>query len=397
MSILGKVGVGVAKDIIEAGGEVAEIFVANKTKREQIDAEARAKTLEQFAAEFLNRPPQTWWDSFVDGWNRVPRPLMATMVVGMLAWTVYDPIAAAASWAALETIPEGGWWFILTVVAFYFGGRAISPSARTLKRTPEQTRAALEAIEHMRRAQADTARSDEIINRADEIEAELDEMERAREAEPPAALVVAVPRPSYLRALTTRHSHPLVPFDWWLGEYGVWVGTASPLNTVGEPATVRRIWRDWGPQISLAARTYAVPAELIIATIATESGGRVPARRRDESRGRWSHGVMQVLNTTAADMLGVDADDITEKQMVEDSIDLGTRYIAQQFRVTGYDPPLVLAAYNAGGVYRGGDNRWKLRSTGDHIDRGLKWFNDAMRAGLVYSDDVPSFRRWLEG
>jgi hypothetical protein len=193
MSILGKVVAGGAKELIEAGGEVAEIFVANKTKREESDAAIRTKTLEQFAAEFLARPPQTWWDSFVDGWNRVPRPLFATAVFGMLAWTVIDPIGASASWMAFDTVPEWLAWLFGVIIAFYFGGRAISPSARMLKRTPEQTAAALEMIRHARQAEDDARRSGEIIDRADEIEREMDDLRRAREAaeaadaqEPPA-------------------------------------------------------------------------------------------------------------------------------------------------------------------------------------------------------------------
>jgi hypothetical protein len=409
MSILGKVVAGGAKEIIEAGGEVAEIFVANRTKREAIDADTRRATMEQFAAEFLARPPQTWWDSFVDGWNRVPRPLMATMVVGMMAWTVYDPLAATAAWMALETIPEGGWWFILTVTAFYFGGRAISPSARMTRRTPEMTAAALEAVRHLRQAEDDARRSGEIIDRADEIEREMDDLRRAREAaeaadeqEPAAppetqpAPAPGVPaRPGWLRDLTRPHKHPIATQVWTLTADGVEVGMAPAARTPGEPTTVRRIWRDHGPKIARAAREYGVPVELIIATIATESGGKVPAKRRDESRGRWSHGVMQVLNTTAADMLGVPVAEITEGQLIDDSVDLGTRYIAQQFRVTSFDPPLTLAAYNAGSLRASGNSRWGLVSTGDHIDRGIRWFNDAMQAGIGYPEDLPSFRRWL--
>ena len=42
------------------------------------------------------------------------------------------------------------------------------------------------------------------------------------------------------------------------------------------------------------------------------------------------------------------------------------------------DPVKVLAAYNAGGLYRTNGNPWRLRSQGDHIDRGIAWFNDCI-------------------
>ena len=62
------------------------------------------------------------------------------------------------------------------------------------------------------------------------------------------------------------------------------------------------------------------------------------------------------------------------------SIEAGVRYIAKQRRFTDYDPPLVAAAYNAGGLHppREGDaNPWRLRSTGDHISRFVQYFNDS--------------------
>ena len=67
------------------------------------------------------------------------------------------------------------------------------------------------------------------------------------------------------------------------------------------------------------------------------------------------------------------------------SIEAGTAYIARQEAKTGFDPPLVAAAYNAGGVYEEArePNRWRLRcyplGTGHHVDRWVKWFNDAVR------------------
>ncbi len=51
-----------------------------------------------------------------------------------------------------------------------------------------------------------------------------------------------------------------------------------------------------------------------------------------------------------------------------------------QRRVTDYQPPLVAAAYNAGGLHpsrEGDDNPWRLRSTGDHVSRFCRFFGDA--------------------
>jgi hypothetical protein len=58
--------------------------------------------------------------------------------------------------------------------------------------------------------------------------------------------------------------------------------------------------------------------------------------------------------------------------------------IAQQRAQTELDPPLVAAAYNAGGLRydSSAGNRWKLVQfpigTSEHCDRFVKWFNDAV-------------------
>ncbi len=125
-----------------------------------------------------------------------------------------------------------------------------------------------------------------------------------------------------------------------------------------------------------------VPLEIVVATIATESRGIVNATLA-EPDGRRSVGLMQVLPSTASDVAG---QEITAAALFDpaNNIGWGTRYIARQRRLTGYQPPLVAAAYNAGGLHppRGGDdNPWRLRSTGDHISRLCQFFGDACAVG----------------
>jgi hypothetical protein len=67
------------------------------------------------------------------------------------------------------------------------------------------------------------------------------------------------------------------------------------------------------------------------------------------------------------------------------SIEAGTSYILDQKNETGFDPPKVACAYNAGSIIRneGTENRWKMKQypidSGRHADRFIKWFNDCFR------------------
>ena len=85
----------------------------------------------QFAAEFGHA--RTWWDSFIDGLNRLPRPFMTFGTIGMFAWCVIDPPAFGDAMIQLAKVPEALWWILWTIVGFWFGGKMIS---KDIKYTP---------------------------------------------------------------------------------------------------------------------------------------------------------------------------------------------------------------------------------------------------------------------
>lgn len=194
---------------------------------------------------------------------------------------------------------------------------------------------------------------------------------------------------------------------WRLAKGGVIVGSeAAPRRTGGAPQTLTRIWETFRRPIEKCAAAYGVPVELILATIATESGGKPdvvreePGYTSDEATPhRVSPGLMQTLISTARETLNEPG--MTRAQLLdpETSIRAGTAYIRRQAGQTNFDPPLVACAYNAGGLYRqdGGDNPWKLRQypigTGKHADRFIAWFGDALAvlAAALPERQTPNF------
>ncbi|MDQ3829968.1 MAG: peptidoglycan-binding protein [Candidatus Tectomicrobia bacterium] len=179
---------------------------------------------------------------------------------------------------------------------------------------------------------------------------------------------------------------------WCLTPQGLSIDGELPQDTSGEPETVRRVWREYGASIEKWCTSAGVPVELVSATICTESGGRADAERMEpgyisdrETPHRISPGLMQTLISTARDTLEMPAIDRAWLLDPDNSIRAGTAYIAKQSRVTGFDPPKVACAYNAGGIYlqAGPENRWKMRQfpigTGTHADRFVQWFNDCFR------------------
>ncbi len=178
---------------------------------------------------------------------------------------------------------------------------------------------------------------------------------------------------------------------WKLTEEGIWVDQTGIERTEGEPTTVKSVWDQYHLEINQSASNFKVCCELIIATICTESGGHADARRNEpgflsdeETPDRASIGLMQTLIATARTALG--NPEIEGKWLLTpgNSISAGTAYITKQKVQTSLDPPRVACAYNAGGVYSndGETNRWKMKQypigTGQHCDRFVKWFNDAV-------------------
>lgn len=189
---------------------------------------------------------------------------------------------------------------------------------------------------------------------------------------------------------------------WRLTTKGIEVEGRIP-RTPGYPATVSRIWKSYRNEILDSATEFNVPVELIIATIATESRGKPNAYREEpgfKSVGQTPHrvsiGLMQTLVSTAQMWRpSLKGQELREPAI---SIKAGTYYIAHQRGVTNFDPPLVGAAYNAGGVYhqKSEGNRWKTRQfpigTSKHVDRFVEWYNDAFALFELegYNHSAPS-------
>jgi hypothetical protein len=224
---------------------------------------------------------------------------------------------------------------------------------------------------------------------------------------PPAAVAEAsdwrnLIRP-YVARLSVRHgAQQQAPggVQWRLSPGGIIVGDeATPRRSGGAPQTLTRIWTTFRAPIEKCAAAYGVPAELILATIATESGGNAQALREepgftsDEATPhRVSPGLMQTLISTARATLNDPSINRQKLLDPETSIRAGTAYIRQQARITNFDPPLVACAYNAGSCYPqdGAQNPWRLRQypigTGKHADRFVEWFGDAL---VVLRADAP--------
>ncbi|OUS08662.1 hypothetical protein A9Q96_04310 [Rhodobacterales bacterium 52_120_T64] len=113
-----------AQNVGGAVETVAEVFTVNKTKAElAVRAQAMA-SLGQYSGEFINENAG-WFDSFINGINRLPRPILALGTVGLFVFAMANPEGFTTRMQGLAYVPDPLWWLLGAVVSFYFGAREL--------------------------------------------------------------------------------------------------------------------------------------------------------------------------------------------------------------------------------------------------------------------------------
>lgn len=115
---------GAAREVGEAVGSVAEVFVGNRAERDAGDLERFNRALAQFGEEF-GGSGTGWFERFVNGLNRLPRPMMAVGTLGLFIYAMVDPQGFATRMQGLAFVPEPLWWLLGAIVSFYFGAREL--------------------------------------------------------------------------------------------------------------------------------------------------------------------------------------------------------------------------------------------------------------------------------
>ena len=78
----------------------------------------------QYGEEFVV-PRQGWFDRFMDGVNRLPRPALALGTLGMFVAAMVDPLCFSQRMQGIALVPEPMWW-LLDVIFFILFWRTLS-------------------------------------------------------------------------------------------------------------------------------------------------------------------------------------------------------------------------------------------------------------------------------
>lgn len=102
--------------------DTVEVFRENSEKAAVRDAGQQSAALQQFAAEF-SQANRGGFDRFIDGVNRLPRPMLALGTIGLFLTAMVDPVWFASRMEGVALVPEPLWWLMGAIVSFYFGAR----------------------------------------------------------------------------------------------------------------------------------------------------------------------------------------------------------------------------------------------------------------------------------
>ncbi len=116
---------------------------------------ARLAAIRQFQSEFThNAKHRTRFDAFVDGLNRLPRPLLAMGTISLFIYAMIEPQGFAVAMASLDLIPHEMWWLFGAIVSFFFGARELHYHRKDDNAPGTYSERAIETLQEIERLKA---------------------------------------------------------------------------------------------------------------------------------------------------------------------------------------------------------------------------------------------------
>lgn len=117
--------------LINTLGGLGSLFLGGRNAKESNIHDEQSAVLDGYRAEYMgDRPNRNWWDSFVDGLNRLIRPavtLGAAWLVFFMPFFMPDQFIILMT--AYGLVPEALWVLVGGIFAFWFGPRSFEKLA----------------------------------------------------------------------------------------------------------------------------------------------------------------------------------------------------------------------------------------------------------------------------
>jgi len=172
--IIGGLGTGVSK-VMGAAGDLKRITTVDKTQLENNMHAETSAVLASFKAE-MGKENKNLLDSAIDAYNRLVRPTLTFLIIYIIWFCVKDAKDPVEMGNAFRSLPNSLWGLMMTVVAFYFGGRY-------LQKRNESNRPVMSRNQHNQSmAQVETMGNQIIASNQKKIDASNDVSDQLRYA-----------------------------------------------------------------------------------------------------------------------------------------------------------------------------------------------------------------------
>ncbi len=125
MGIISTIVSGFTGGLAQPVTQLATTFFGDKSKRDEYDSNENVAGLGEFAAENNVQNNRTWWDSLVDGLNRLMRPSSFFTFLGLMWLAMYNPQKFAIVSSSLALVPAQIWTILGLMIAFLFPSRLL--------------------------------------------------------------------------------------------------------------------------------------------------------------------------------------------------------------------------------------------------------------------------------
>ncbi|MFK7753548.1 MAG: holin family protein [Sedimentitalea sp.] len=102
--------------------DTVEVFRENAEAGAARSATVQGNAMAQYGAEFAVER-RGGFDRFMDGINRLPRPMLALGTLGLFITAMVNPLWFSERMQGIALVPEPLWWLLGVIVSFYFGAR----------------------------------------------------------------------------------------------------------------------------------------------------------------------------------------------------------------------------------------------------------------------------------
>jgi ABC-type transport system involved in cytochrome bd biosynthesis fused ATPase/permease subunit len=138
--------------------------------------------LRAYQAEFNKLENRNWVDSLADGFNRLIRPMIVSLILFIFVVAYISPSHLAEITLAISAIPDGYWTLLSVIIAFYFGGRMQlkSQQFRFSETQAQAVKALIETKAEFRKLEIDNDEPDRLIGDSAAKDSDFDKSRAAQ-------------------------------------------------------------------------------------------------------------------------------------------------------------------------------------------------------------------------